>query len=337
MYLKTIENIRKVELLSWLILNILYKNNITDINNIEVYYNALNMIRTLDVVTFAYTEKITKEYKELKEMYLEIVKNTSDTLKELDIQRPVDLFVFYIYLYRNGYLSYNHSFNYSMNMKDFAALNGLDVIRGKGVCRSISSLFTDLCVEYGLEASNLLVHTKKDACSNLQNLSQRDLAVEENGSASNLFMKLVEVMPLPNHMITLVGDSENSYIFDPTNDGYLQYAGINKFVIPDSNSLNMKNSVIIKTIQKTLGLSSSLSIMKIHKILKRPNISNDEYIMQYREALELCEKNELLFAKIYQLNKDLYNDINDICKEQSDFLRRFIPLIPGEKVLKRVK
>ena len=59
--------------------------------------------------------------------------------------------------------------------------------------------------------------------------------------------------------------------------------------------------------------------------------------MQYREALELCKKNKLLFAKIYQLNEDLYNDINDICKEQSDFLRRFIPLIPGEKVLKRVK
>lgn len=65
-----------------------------------------------------------------------------------------------MYLYRSGYLSVNHEFKYSNNMIDFPLLNGVDVVRGRGVCRSISSMFTDICNSVGLTASNVSVRVR---------------------------------------------------------------------------------------------------------------------------------------------------------------------------------
>ena len=82
---------------------------------------------------------------------IDIVFKTISKLSDLEYMKRVyesAMFVaLYVYLYRSGYLSVNHEFKYSNNMIDFPLLNGVDVVRGRGVCRSISSMFTD-CRSY---------------------------------------------------------------------------------------------------------------------------------------------------------------------------------------------
>ena len=84
-----------------------------------------------DVCTSFRTQTITREYKELNELYKEVITSTGHLIKKFEFNDPISIFAVYIYMYRSGYLSNDKCFEYSTNMKDFSRLFGLDVIRGK--------------------------------------------------------------------------------------------------------------------------------------------------------------------------------------------------------------
>lgn len=329
MKLKTQEDIRRIEIICLMILSILKDKNIPVRIDIKVLYMIVSTIYDIDLLTVNYTQRKTEEYKELKQMYDEIINNTSSMLKELNINDPVTLFATYVYLYRSGYLSHNHSFIYSSDMKDFALLNGIDVIRGKGVCRSISSLFTDLSIKQGYTASNLLVNDRTGACGNLQKLSPIELNSDDEGKKfAEIVSKITDFIALPNHLITLVKEDNTSYIFDPTNDGYLLYNIKNKIVIPNRQELFITNSLLLKTIQKRLGMLNALSNKEIKQGFECPSVDENTYRKKYIKALELCKNNLLLFEKLYNDNCNLYKDIYTLSKEQSGLINRIIPIIP---------
>lgn len=336
MKLKTQENIRALEIISMIILRILKSQNIDLDIDINTLYYIVSMLLDIDLLTFSYTQKLTKDYKELKSMYNEVIKNTSALLKELNINDPATLFAIYVYLYRDGYLSYNHSFKYSNNMKDFATLSGLDVIRGTGVCRSISSFLTDLYNEQGYTATDLMVNTSGKTCKNLQKISTNVLKEDSTGKKLvNAVSVITKIKFIPNHLITLVKDNNISYIFDPTNDGFLQYDTKNKITIPNNKALTMTNNLLIQTMQKYYGLVKSLSIKEIKSMLKTPSISDETYKEKYIEGLLLCKNNLLLFEELYNNNIKLYEDIYNLSNEQRDLIRRLIPIIPNIK--KKIK
>ena len=52
----------------------------------------------------------------------------------------------FVYLNRNGYLSYNKSFEYGIDEEEIDCNMGLSVITGKGVCRNISAHFKDVLI-----------------------------------------------------------------------------------------------------------------------------------------------------------------------------------------------
>lgn len=336
MKLKTQENIRRLEIIGMFTLDILKEQNINLDIDIDTLCLIISTLLNVDILTFGYTQRLTKEYKELKGMYNEVIKNTSSLLKELNVDDPNVLFAIYVYLYRGGYLSYNHSFEYSNDMKDFASLSGLDVIRGTGVCRSISSFFTNLCIEQDYIATNLTVNTTGKVCKNLQKMSPQILRKELSGKKlAEIVSTITKIIPLPNHLITLVKDNNMSYIFDPTNDGFLIYDAKNKITIPNNKDLAMTSKPIMQMIQRGNGTLKSLSIREINSILKTPSISDEAYREKYIEGLKLCKNNLLLFEELYNNNTKLYEDIYNLSNEQNDLIKRLIPIIPNIK--KKVK
>ena len=336
MKLKTQENIRKLEIIGMFTLDILKHQNI----NLDIDIDTLNFIISIlldvDILTFGYTQRLTKEYKELKGMYNEVIKNTSSLLKELNVDDPNVLFAIYVYLYRGGYLSYNHSFEYSSDMKDFALLSGLDVIRGTGVCRSISSFLTDLCIEQDYIATNLMVNTTERTCKNLQKMSLQTLRKEFSGKElGEIVSTIAKIISLPNHIITLVKDNDMSYIFDPMNDEFLIYDTKNKITVPKNKNLIMTYKPIIQMTQRCIGTLKSLSTREIKDILKTPSINYKTYRKKYVEGLKLCKNNLLLLEELYNNNTKLYEDIYNLSNEQNNLIKRLIPIIPNIK--KKVK
>ena len=107
--------------------------------NLMLYTWIASIPRLVDGIISAKTEPMAKDYKEIKKLYDNIITNLANFLKKENITDPVEIFVIYQFMYRNGYLSYNHNFNYDINMKDLTKLNGADVVKGTGVCRSIAT------------------------------------------------------------------------------------------------------------------------------------------------------------------------------------------------------
>ena len=57
-----------------------------------------------------------------------------------------------------------------MDLKDLPNLYGVDIVRGKGVCRSISSMLVDIYKDLGYNATNLVVCATEDSIKNQQQL-----------------------------------------------------------------------------------------------------------------------------------------------------------------------
>jgi len=353
MNLKSQVNVRRILFLITLVSEIISKGNFLE-NDLFVLFDLYGI--TLDdvnkFITLVFggeafvglnTQKNTSEYKELRKLYGEVLKNTSNALKEIDVNDPTDLFVSYMYLYKNGYLSHEKNFMYSSDMKDFLLLGGVDVVRGKGLCRAISGFFTDLCVEHGYSAFNLYVnfYNNSDRCKCEKNdiHSEKTKAIKKFVDFIKFFVKHCLVS---NHVITLINfENSQSYLFDPTNNYYLVNALNNELVIPGVENCSMryfKNSYYFLNI---FGMEKN-NLKKVRDTMCLSGISYDEYLNSYVRALEKCRQSNNVFEDLYIKNFELYEDIYSICEKQDGLFGRMLPIISDinkvrNKIIKKNK
>ena len=217
-------------------------------NNMDFNYVKDFFVIGYDISVFSAfrCERLATDYQEIESLYKEVISNIGELIEYLGIQDDsVKVFALFVYLYRSGYLSYNHKFMYSTNMKDLSNLGGIDVIRGTGVCRSISSMFTDICNQVGLTAANLGVKVDSKSLALKENLSEGSLDVEKGGAK---FAKVVSVLtkylPVGNHLVSLVEDKNNTAVFDPTNDVFMKMDTFKKYSFINETSAKMSYSFV---------------------------------------------------------------------------------------------
>lgn len=185
---------------------------IKDIDNVIMF---LTNIFSINSHRF---ESYTTEYKEIKKIYQDILQNSKDLFKILEVdQDPIETFALYAYLYRKGYLSYQHKFVFDNNTKDFSKLFGVDVILGHGVCRSISSMFVDICHEIGMDAQNVYVKVNDNQWENPKLLSIPSMEIEGEQQHSEILEKIIQLLPLGNHVVSAVSSSKKKSIYIRSN------------------------------------------------------------------------------------------------------------------------
>jgi len=352
MKLQTQEQIRKIELTNYLCLFLIqiilascqnYEEIEKILNLLNEYDIDLNEIREIllkiyeiDILASFRTQTITSEYKELKSRYDEIINNTSVFYKSIELSEPVSIFATYVYMYRSGYFSHNQKFRYSFNMLDLAKLNGLDVIRGTGVCRSISSLLTDIYTQMGLTSYNLAVSVTKEKLSKMEELNPIPLEKElkKDSKLEKLILLLAKYLPSSNHLITTVEHNNLNYIFDPTNDGFLQNKNATKIAIASDSNIEIRNYTIgiINTFHNLLGqYPDGINLVKKYHTLTKPTISNEEYKRRYLKTLKLCIQNEKLFQEFYYQNQKNIDEIHNLSQNQSGLIKRTFPIYTKKK------
>lgn len=302
--------------------------------SLEEINEIIQSIYILDYCTNFRTQRFTEEYKQIESNYKFIIKNTCQLYQRLGISdSPIKIFATYVYMYRSGYFSYNNNFEYSIDMKDFAGLTGVDVIRGTGVCRSISSMLTDIYRELGYKSYNLSVRASSESIANLQKLSSISLKKSDKGKKfAKIVGKVTDKLPIANHLITMVRTNDKNYVFDPTNDGFLYKDRRNKIITFTDQSAIMNNYFFESFMINLLGMyNDGVHISNQIKQLNMPTVGNKTYRKEYLEALQLCIDNEKIFIEFYNTNKELIDNIYNISKNQSGMVRRLIPIIPNIK------
>ena len=86
---------------------------------------------------------------DLKFLYEKFIKDYKEYLDDINANDPFKIFCIFDYMLDNGYLSYNHEYNYAFdksNIKDFFRYlsDGTCVLTGSGVCRNASTLLDDI-------------------------------------------------------------------------------------------------------------------------------------------------------------------------------------------------
>lgn len=300
----------------------------SEIENLKLVVNLSSIPRLIDCMINFKIEPHTEDYKKIKDLYDKIILNFVDFLKKQDITDPLEIFVVYQYLYRNGYLSYNQTFNYDVNMKDLSKLSGADVVRGTGVCRSISSFLTDVYKKFGYNSCNLLVNANRGVLDSIERQGNypKWKITNKTQKFSKIVTKFTSVLPVSNHLITFIEKDGKCLIFDPTNDGFLIKRNNNELVLPNNEKESMKLNYLLNSIQRILGAVANLKGNKeLKEELNLPTIDYEEYKRIYIETLNYCKNNIQMFQEFYENNKSLYEDLFMQIEEQSSMLCRLVP------------
>lgn len=275
----------------------------------------------VDVLSANSNLKKTDEYQEIEENYQVFIKNVTNFMQSLGIKDVTDIFACYVYMYRQGYFSYNHYFEYNPDLKDLPCLNGLDVILGKGVCRSIAAMLFDIYKSFGYKTDFLAVKTNGEVSSHLQKLSPVKLI--KNVKKNNIFYKISASAITANHLILGVSDGENIYILDPTGDG-MMYVNGQKFLVPNS-AYFMKNCKFNIWFARLFEMYQKGNLTKDDYHL--PSLPDDVYREGYLHTLKICRENQSNMAIFSNDNEELYNLIYNLGNRQSNLVQRVIPVL----------
>lgn len=302
-----------------------------EIVNPAVLRDVFTTLYGINFYTSFRFEQVTSDYKEIKCLYDEVIKNTAQTFRDLEIaNNPVAVFAMFVYLYRKGYLSYQKHFEYSNSMLDLPMLYGVDVVRGSGVCRSISSFFTDLCNELGMKSTCMAVYVSSANLDKKEELTCAELIHNENSEKVVAFISaFTRIIPIANHFISHVSTGDTGYVFDPTNDLFLYKGKGKKLIFANDTSASMSHVYFSEIVSGILGQANiTLRYVQQYKEFQLPSVSYEEYVAVYRDTLSFLEKNVDTLENLFTQNHLLYTNLSLLCEQQDSLIKRLVPLFP---------
>lgn len=275
----------------------LYNNVLESIGLMASTSIPLLISQKLDEIEFNTKDKI-----ELAKSYQELLKKYIKLNKTFSLKKPVEIYTMFDFLVHNGYLSQNKTFKYSEEKHfDIYDLLGVDVIKGKAVCRHISSMLNDIYEYSNMKANTLEVaskiHTEEeflDRClTTLEKYVSKDYA--ENEYFKEAIKGLAKKEKIPSigtdHLINLVVYKGNTHFLDPTSS----------IIFKKSNEL----SDFLTWDNDQIYISDEL--YKNHDKRKETPLEEDEKTV--KEVRSLCQNNIDIFENFYKNNCDLYDDI----------------------------
>lgn len=257
------------------------------------------------------SNKITKEeYAALLNDYKQFLKRYKVLNDELSFKEPISIYALFVYMYKNGFLSKDKSIEFKVFYKeylDMINLRGANIFNGKGVCRHIGSMLTDILRESDIESYNY---------SNLCSVPLLYGMVQKYyKDVYNYQGKLDYVM---NHY--LVRFLKVNYIYAPHLISYASYDGKNYFLDPtqerilDSFDLGITDDKgVMLPIFKGNGRYDLLENRKrMCDLINQNNkpLSNEEVqdILNESNAKILLHKD--MYEDFYNENKAFYEDMS---------------------------
>lgn len=342
MKIRHIENVRLVMLASYIAAKVFVGNDDTIFREVNEFLlsNGISMEDITPYMSLAYNasvltgfnlEQLCKDYDRIDTFYNAVINNIAELIEVFGIEKdPVKVFALYVYLYRSGYLSVNKEFKYSTDMKDLPMLGGVDVVRGGGVCRSISSMFTDVCNSVGLTASNVCVKVKPNMLKMSEDISLRRLDSEVRGKKfAKIIGKVTTVLPIGNHLITAIEHDNQTGMYDPTNDVFMHVIGSRKYGFVNNTSATMSYSFTSNIVPRIFGqMNTEVDVVHLRMLSMKQRLAYEEYKVIYDEINKFIKENEYIFEEFYKINLPYMREIEKLTKDQHSMVKRMFPIVP---------
>lgn len=225
---------------------------------------------------------ITKDIVEIKKLYQEFIDNYNKLNRIFELENPVEIFAMFTFLYSNGYLSQNKSFETGQTgVKDIEPIMGTNIFMGKGVCRHLSSMFVDILNGYNIQASKLSCYV-----------------YAEDG-----LIKYVEKI-IGNHMICLAQKDNINYFLDT----------MNKCTFKMRDNILYDEDEFKVDIKRKKELCKNMNYDSFKDIYTKDSISRAEEKNLIFNVVKNCRNNLDILDNFYNENKDIYEDVSNKLK-----------------------
>lgn len=225
-----------------------------------------------------------------KSIYEIIIDKVRKMAHDLKLETPNELYVLFVYLYAHGYLSYNKDFATDrFKGRDEIEPIGTAIFAGRGRCRHIASLFTDIVnskEDFGCKAINLQVYSTDD---------KNDWVLDMEGFRH-----------IGNHLITLIEYKNELYAFDPSNIIILTNYEPERMIYSGRGEYLKISDSIVWAEEK--DIKELIDRYQFH------TYSDSEESSAIR-ALEICIANEEKFEKFNKENEVLFKIVYDMYVE----------------------
>lgn len=170
-----------------------------------------------------FVRKMLFESKELKEIesifdydydYERIIDNFIKLSDEMHMSSSLELSNLYTYMLWNGYFSRDKGMKYG-NVRQLPGIKGLahEIMNGKGTCLNVSTMLTDILNKAGYDSAVLISYGN----GLLKGYHPKiDIAKADIPDGFKLQLNILSKL-CGNHAVSLVGDENGMYIYDPQN------------------------------------------------------------------------------------------------------------------------
>ena len=310
MTIKDMNRLRTIEFFTPLICAVLNAAKIGEIDSEILSYisTGTSAAFTIDTMFISYIERLSKDHKELKALYDEVILRTSNFSRDLGLTKPVEIYNLFCSLYNSGLLSYKRKFKYNNEGKNLSNLMGIDVIRGSAVCRHISSFLCDVYRKSGYKSNSLSVY----------------MADTPDEAPENIFQRLLP-KKIANHQIASVVNGETKIVLDPTNMLLLKFDNEKNCYYGDD--LEMYPRQFSNLIVRISGKEDTLLVSKY--II--PNINEEESEEELEKSADVIKHNYDATIDFFRQNKAIYKDIYKLSNQYPSMDDRIFPFIKIRK------
>lgn len=271
------------------------------ISNIDAISNTFKVLLLMNL-----DSPQKNEYPQIYEYQDEVLKKYKKLATELNINTGLDLSHYFTYLLWNGYFSPTKKHSYQLRDR-ITSHPTFEVFQGKGVCLNYAALLTELLQVCGKEAKivNCLAtreNLQPDPDKKKETIIKRDIDITQKEQFKSNILLLAAtplVKKIGNHAITLVGDEDKTFYYDPTNIFTLNPAGNKKAII-----INGKGSLDIK-LELSLNSHSEHKLEQLKDYLS--DLALENHIKEVFTKEEVNETYDTVISKMKD-NSSLLDD-----------------------------
>ena len=245
-----------------------------------------------DKINYNINSEEERIIKDLKKLYILSLKSYKKLIEGLDIESPLDIYLIFSYLLRNGYLSLNKNFKRTDdNTVDIIIkenIPGINIMCGEGVCRHASSLFTDIFNTINLNSKMVNGYLSEKGIRKTFYWRLKNYLETTNAFGIEETFRLPYIEAIANHTFLTVEKNGIKYYLDPINDAIL---------MPKEDETGV------------LKASRKYEVLVNKKIIKDSDFKElEEYNKKRIKTKEFFLNNTDLFDNIHSINNIIYEE-----------------------------
>ena len=266
------------------------------------YINCVTVKELIEMTTNYYLKNCI----DIENRYQEILNNLVILINDLiDNPNIFEIMYIYGYLYYNGYLSVDNSFDFIAPDKEIFFKKSISLFTGKSVCRNIGSFFSDLLDKYNrtnygiitdrysFESKVIDLYPKYLELLNLTDTDYSDISTSSNTEGNHF-----EVLVLTkNNSIQLLDPSNlAAYKLNNIKNNYASVKYLRYWSLYASGNYNLNECINIYNLTKNTYLHL---------------YNSDKFISMQEKCYDTCEKNKQKILSFYNKNCNNIKFISD--------------------------